>query len=220
MRDFIKFNVCLCYRSHFNNCGTIKELQHKSFIWFCIWLLGAFSDLLAFGSVKIAKIDFFIKSAKSRSFFSGGFSRNKCKIETPAKLFYKHFEAAEIFSPPWQGGSSWSFGPGRCIGVLRAQSLSSHPFVLPNQPHQLPLLLGKASLSSLYVDQPLLQLDQGLAGGFCLDQRSYLSCLPLLHNVARKWRDIWLVAVGGESALMKENGEYMKVLDLKEQLQN
>ena len=46
----------------------------------------AFSDLLAFGSVKIAKIEFFIKgaqffikSAKSRSFFSGGFSRNNVK---------------------------------------------------------------------------------------------------------------------------------------------
>ena len=102
--------------------------------------------------------------------------------------------------------------------MLRAQSLLSHPFILPNQPHQLTLLLGKASLSRLHVDQPLLQLDQGLVG--CLDQRSHLSCLPLLHNVARKWRDIWLVAVGGESALMTENGEYMKVLDLKEQLQN
>ena len=48
-------------QSHFNNCGTMKELQHKSFIWLCIWLLGAFSDLLAFGSVKSVKIEFFYK---------------------------------------------------------------------------------------------------------------------------------------------------------------
>ena len=34
---------------------TMQELQHMPFIRLCIWLLGAFSDLLAFGSVKIVK---------------------------------------------------------------------------------------------------------------------------------------------------------------------
>ena len=54
---------------------TTQELQQQLFIWVCTWLLGAFSDILAFGSVKIVKIDFFIKgaqffikSAKNRSF--------------------------------------------------------------------------------------------------------------------------------------------------------
>ena len=60
---FIKFNICLCYRSGFNKCGTITELQHKFFLWFCICLLRAFSELLAFGSVKGVKNEFFIKGA-------------------------------------------------------------------------------------------------------------------------------------------------------------
>ena len=37
---------------------TMQELQHKLFMWLCIWFMGAFSDILAFGSVKIVKIDF------------------------------------------------------------------------------------------------------------------------------------------------------------------
>ena len=42
---------------------TTQELQQQVFIWVCTWLLGAFSDILAFGSVKIVKIEFFIKGA-------------------------------------------------------------------------------------------------------------------------------------------------------------
>ena len=36
----------------------------KPIHWLCMWLLGTFSDLLAFGSVKIVKMDFFIKGAQ------------------------------------------------------------------------------------------------------------------------------------------------------------
>ena len=42
---------------------TTQELQQQLFIWVCIWLLGAFSDILAFGSVKIVKIELFTKGA-------------------------------------------------------------------------------------------------------------------------------------------------------------
>lgn len=40
---------------------TMQELQHMLFIELCIWLLGAFSDLLAFRSVKIVKIELFLR---------------------------------------------------------------------------------------------------------------------------------------------------------------
>ena len=50
------------------------------------WLIGTLSDFLAFGYVKIVKIEFSIKgaqfsikSAQNRNFLSGGFSRNNEK---------------------------------------------------------------------------------------------------------------------------------------------
>ena len=53
----------------------MQELQHKFFIVFFIWFLGAFSIPLAFGSVKIVNFfcikgaHFFMKSAKNMSFY-------------------------------------------------------------------------------------------------------------------------------------------------------
>ena len=35
----------------------MQVLKEHFFICLCIWLVGAFSDLLAFGSVKIVKVE-------------------------------------------------------------------------------------------------------------------------------------------------------------------
>ena len=42
----------------------MQVLKDQFFICLCIWLVGAFSDLLAFGSVKSVKIEFSIKGAQ------------------------------------------------------------------------------------------------------------------------------------------------------------
>ena len=42
----------------------VQMLKDQFFICLCIWLVGAFSDILAFGSVKIVKIEFSIKGAQ------------------------------------------------------------------------------------------------------------------------------------------------------------
>ena len=65
MRDFIKFNDCLCHRSCFNICDCFLYKSLKLNTLPLYWLIGTFSDFLAFGYVKIVKIEFSIKGAQS-----------------------------------------------------------------------------------------------------------------------------------------------------------
>ena len=91
----------------FQQMWHYNRVAAKVFIWLCIWLLGAFFDLLAFGSVKSVKIEFFYKREvvffyKKRYFLikSAWFHKIQCFFvlqESFQQLWHYKRVAAQVF---------------------------------------------------------------------------------------------------------------------------